>query len=153
MVAGESNFSQKICTIYSSSIHTEEIARSYINTIMICLYTSRIYNPLSYTYQIIKIIFVVQGTEQQKNVRLWMLLDFTCCNFDKKEKVIRFFSSSTLLMLKHSTHVITLKLEDPLNEIKVFKGCPLLAYVWCCKIITPVITLFIAPANSLVFSI
>ena len=61
--------------------------------------------------------------------------------------------SSTLLMLKHSTHVITLKLEDPLNEIKVFKGCPLLAYVWCCKIITPGITLFIAPANSLGFSI
>ena len=40
MVAGESNFSQKICTIYSLSIHTKEMARSYIYTIMICLYIS-----------------------------------------------------------------------------------------------------------------
>ena len=44
MVAGESNFSQKICTIHSSSIHTKVMARSYIYTIMICLF--RILNSL-----------------------------------------------------------------------------------------------------------
>ena len=60
MVAGESNFSQKICTIYSSSIHTEEIARSYIYTIMICLYI-KINNKGSWKLMIM-VVLLWEGT-------------------------------------------------------------------------------------------
>ena len=127
------------------------MARSYIYIIMICLYISyfKFFTP-HILYD--KILFVVQVQNSRKTYV------YICCWILRVAILIKgeghsLFFSSTLLMLKHSTHVITLKLEDPLNEIKVFKGCPLLAYVWCCKIITPVITLFIAPANSLVFSI
>ena len=46
MVAGESNFSQKICTIYNSSVHIKDMARSYIYSIMICLFRSFIIHIL-----------------------------------------------------------------------------------------------------------